>query len=1081
MHYFNRYTIKVRLLAIVCLAITFYIGFSTYAIYGTKQINNAVNTIYEYQLTIANDAAAAQLRATELKELLQHAYINRDQDYIRSIESKAKDIETKILINLDAVKDKMLTDEGKGLANEAITLSKEWRNTQERAIDMLLKNDREGIQAYFQSDGLLDDDRFIKKLDEINVYANKRASLFQQEANQKQDSLVTVLTVLAALFAAMLLVMFFLTTRSIQSGIQKLKNAMADCTTNHQFVSVELDGQNELVDMANDYNKLIHILKDQFLLKDGQTRLNDHISGNMNVHDLANKIICFLADYTHAGQGAFYLYHSQEKMLKLISSYAYTEREHGSNRFALGEGIVGQVGLEKKPILLKNIKRSEGLITTGIVSEAPFNTFTFPLVHENHLYGVIELASFEPFNQVMQEFLLEAGKTGTINLLTAIQSERMKELLEDAQKSNALLEEQREMLEQQAQNITAQNDQLKELLESSQKQAEELQVQQEELRMANEELEQQTEALKMSEEKLQAQQEELKVTNEELEERAKILVKQNDSIVEKNRLLVQAQHEIQVKAEQLEYTSKYKSEFLANMSHELRTPLNSILVLSQMLTEKKDNSPLTEKQLQFAHTIHEAGVDLMKLINDILDLSKMEAGRLQITAESIRLLEFTQSMQNQFAEIAALKDLELDIQIHPDMPEAIVNDQQRLSQIIKNLMSNALKFTEEGGVTLTIRRALPEEVIGINLNPDSAVSFSVRDTGIGIPEEKHSLIFEAFQQVDGTISRKYGGTGLGLSISRELAKNLNGHILMNSGVGKGSSFTLVIPEQLSLACDPVELSIQEAAATVEQKVQFETNDKTPSTRSLLIIHQHPVCIDVLSHLASAKQFEYFLAHDGETGLKLAYELHPTAIVINKSLPDMNGWDLLKKLRANPHTAEIPVHVITGMDQQPLQPESHDRMLAEAALFLHGIPSYGPKDQIEAMKTQKGNELILRGKKILLIDDDMRNIFAISSLLEEKGIQIIEAKNGREGIGKLLQNQDTDLVLMDIMMPDMDGYTAMREIRNHQKLKQVPIIALTAKAMRDDRDKCIDAGANDYLTKPVDNTKLLSLLRVWLYQ
>lgn len=1218
MHILNKYSIKGRLLTIVCLAITFYIGFSTYAIYETKQINNAVNTIYDYHLTIANHTAEAQLRAREMKELLKDAYINREQASIRSLGSRTKEKEADILMHLNTVKAKMLTDEGRTLANEAIALAEEWKMTNERAFNALLNKDMESIPVYFQTGGLLDHNGFIQKLDEINDYAMNRAGMYQQDANQKQNALVTVLTVLTVLFAAMLFVMFFLTTKSIQSAIQKLQHAMADCTANHNFVSVELDGKNEMVDMASDYNKLIHILKDQFLLKDGQAQLNDHISGTTDVLDLANKMICFLGGYLKVGQGAFYLYDEKEEKLKLISSYAYTEREALSHTFALGQGIVGQVGLEKKPILLKNITRRDALITTGTVSEAPLNTFTFPLIHENKLYGVIELASFEPFHQVMQEFLLEASKMCTINLLTAIQSERLKELLEDSQKSNMRLEEQSEMLEQQAQSILEQNSQLKVLLESTRKQAEELQVQQEELRVANEELEEQTEALKMSEEKLQLQQEELRVTNEELEERAKILVKQNEAIVEKNKLLVQAQHEIEVKAEQLEFTSKYKSEFLANMSHELRTPLNSILVLSQMLAEKKDSSPLSEKQLQFAKTIHEAGADLMKLINDILDLSKIEAGRLNMTVENIDLHDLIRSIENQFTQIAALKELNFNIHIHPDIPEHMVNDRQRLSQIIKNLLSNALKFTEKGGVTLTVRRPLPEEVMATHLKPHSSVGFSIKDTGIGIPQDKQDLIFEAFQQVDGTISRKYGGTGLGLSISRELAKNLNGQILMKSEWGVGSTFTLVIPETLFVACDPIGLQLQETAVTIEEKVQMEENVTASTENSLLIIDDDPTFIEILSDLASLKQYHYIVAYDGETGLKLALEENPTAIILDISLPDMNGWDVLEKLRANPKTREIPVHVISGMEhpslkeddrkivsylQKPVsleelnstfnqlervlknslktvliadndtelaqrigsylrnmnisttvvdtaekayeamksgryeglilelelqeisgfplleklkqeQPDpppviihtrkeisprqeeqlrkytetvilkgsrSHDRLLAEATLFLHGIQSNRPADPKETMKTQIGNEQLLIGKKILLIDDDMRNIFAISSLLEEKGVQVIEAKNGREGIEKWMRNQDTDLILMDIMMPEMDGYTAMKEIRSHKTLKQVPIIALTAKAMKDDRDKCMDAGANDYLTKPVDNAKLLSLLKVWLYK
>ncbi|MDP4143823.1 MAG: response regulator [Bacillota bacterium] len=531
------------------------------------------------------------------------------------------------------------------------------------------------------------------------------------------------------------------------------------------------------------------------------------------------------------------------------------------------------------------------------------------------------------------------------------------------------MEEQQELLEDQSEELTGNNEKLKELLQKSQLQAEKLQTQQEELRRANSELKEQAKVLRLSEEKLQVQQEELRVSNEELEDKARILEEQKKEIANK--------------AKELEIANKYKSEFLANMSHELRTPLNSIIVLSQILADKTDNSPLTEKQLEFARTIHSSGKELLELINDVLDLSKVESGKLDIVFETVRLRDVLESLDKQFRQIAVNKGLEFYTYIEEIVPEIIITDGYRLQQILKNLLSNAFKFTEKGKVEINIALTETENNTALNILTNRMIKISVSDTGIGIPEDKHKVIFEAFQQVNGSISRKYGGTGLGLSISSQLINKLGGKITINSREDKGSIFTVFILEK------PISDNNMNSTNNSQANKKFDLE----------------------------KEYE-------ELG-KRPQDSKKNMIAANKNFikPDINKINVENKQKKS----------------------------------------------------------MLNGRKILVVDDDMRNVFAISSLLEENGVKLVISRNGREAIEKLKQNADTDLVLMDVMMPEMDGYTAMKEIRREEIYKKLPIIALTAKGMIEDKSKCIEAGANDYLTKPVDVNKLISLLKVWLYK
>ncbi|HEY8936524.1 MAG TPA: response regulator [Cyclobacteriaceae bacterium] len=733
-------------------------------------------------------------------------------------------------------------------------------------------------------------------------------------------------------------------------------------------------------------------------------------------------------------------------------------------------------------------------------------------------------------------------------------------------------------------------------------QAEELQSQQEELKQMNEELEEQAQNLKQ-------QQEELQMTNEELEE-------QTLALQEKNKEVEASRIDIEQKTKQLEISSKYKSEFLANMSHELRTPLNSLLILSKDLADNKKGN-LNTDQVESAQIINKSGQDLLALINDVLDLSKIEAGKMVVNIGRVSLKEFAANLQRNFKHITDKKGLDFTVTIGEGLPEAVRTDEQRLDQIIKNLMSNAIKFTEKGSIRVSIER-----------EDENNISLSVKDTGIGIPAEKQLVIFEAFQQADGSTSRKYGGTGLGLSISRDLVNLLGGKIKLSSKVSEGSSFTIIIPMVLTdkkfyEADEP--LKKEEYVPQVVEKNKIFINYPTikddrekieKNDKSVLIIEDDLKFAEILLKQANAKMFKCLSAATGEDGLMLADQYKPDAIILDMELPGMNGRSVLKELKANPATRHIPVHIIsmnersldsikegaieyltkpvdkkqlegafnrigdfinrktknlllveddensrkvmkkligngdvkcieasTGKEAINLFKENHidciildlglpdingfslihelekakkahippiviytgrelskeenyelqkysesiiikgvkseERLLDETALFLHRTVSNLPESKQKIITSLYDKESIFADKKILVVDDDMRNVFALSKVLKERKMQITKAENGIVALDILNQDPKIDLVLMDIMMPEMDGYEAMQKIRAQPRFNKLPIIALTAKAMRDDKQKCIDAGANDYISKPVDIDQLLSLMRIWL--
>ena len=1001
---------------------------------------------------------------------------------------------------------------------------------------------------------------------------------------------------------------------AINSMVSSLRDVVVQANTIADGdYSAEMTPRSEKDELGVALNKMTANLREVSLqnetdnwLKTGQAELSDAMRGELDLPTLSKNVISYLAKYMNAQVGAMYLADGSGT-LRMTGSYAFSKRKRLTNEIQLGEGLVGQAALEKESIAICEVPEDYITVNSGLGEAVPRHLLAAPMVLAGEVKGVLELGTFEPFSDTQIEFL----KLVSENISIAINSSQ------DRGKMGQLLGE-------------------------SQQQAEKLQAQQEELRAANEELEEQTEALKRSEEQLKTQSEELQATNEELEEKSEYLSKQKADIQTKNRKLEVVGRDLEEKARDLELASKYKSEFLANMSHELRTPLNSLLILSKTLANNEEGN-LTDEQVESAKVIQDGGKELLNLINEILDLSKVEAGRLDVHIEDIGLDSVLGHLQGQFKPVAEQKNIQFNIEKTRDVPEVIRTDGQRTEQILKNLLSNAFKFTAKGSVTLSIHPVGADvRFQHSELTAGNSIGISITDTGIGIPHDRQRAIFEAFHQADGSTSRRYGGTGLGLAISRELAKLLGGEIQLQSREGEGSRFTLYLPLEHESSpqiesnaqptpVSPVTRSLQTTPSTTEGQrtkpiASGEIPQVIPDDREqlqngdnvVLIVEDDTRFAKIMVDLSRKRGCKCLVACDGSSGLQLAFEYKPSGIILDLGLPDIDGLNVLGQLKHDLRTRHIPVHVISARDDiadsmrkgavghmtkpasaddvekafakieetslthvktvlvvednpelrrnlvklidnkgieitavgsgeeacdkvsngrfdciildlglpdmtgfellrrfedlksgdippvivytgRSLTPEEHtelsrytdrivlkgadseNRVLDEVSLFLHSVESTLPAEQQKVIRMLHDPDQVLQGRKVLLVDDDMRNTFALSKVLQQSGVDIVMADNGALALEKLDGDPEIELVVMDIMMPVMDGYEAMRKIRAQRRFEKLPIIALTAKAMKEDRKRCLEAGANDYLPKPVDSKRLVSMMRVWLYR
>jgi HAMP domain-containing protein/CheY-like chemotaxis protein/signal transduction histidine kinase len=944
--------------------------------------------------------------------------------------------------------------------------------------------------------------------------------------------------------------------------------------------SIQVEASGEVADLKDNLNTMIDNLRlttdrntEQDWLKTNLARFTGMLQGQRDLATVGRMLLSELAPLVSAQQGVIYQMGGDESSseMVLLSAFAGDGEDSHLRRLKLGEGLVGQCAAEKRRMLISDLPPNTIAIRSGLFEAVPRNVIVLPVLFEDRVKAVIELASLSSFTTSQLAFLEQL--TASIGIVL---------------------------------NSIEATMQTEGLLKQSQQLATELQVQQKELQQ----------------------------TNEQLAQKAQQLAEQNVEVERKNQEIEQARRALEDKAKELALTSKYKSEFLANMSHELRTPLNSILVLGQQLSDNPDAN-LTPKQVEFARTIHGAGTDLLNLITDILDLSKIESGTVSVEAEEIFVASMLDAVGRPFRHEAENRHLTFEVESDPQLARSVVTDSKRLQQVLKNLLSNAFKFTEVGGVRLTVSPAKSgwSEEHPLLSKVASVVAFEVTDTGIGIPFEKQRIIFEAFQQADAGTSRKYGGTGLGLAISRELASLLGGEIQLRSAPGRGSAFTLYLPQTYvgpstsseallhaapRTSVTPVPYSGVALTEHSVEKIPDDRDNLQPDDAVLLVVEDDPHYARVLRDLSHDKGFKVLVTNRGAEALALAHEYHPTAVSLDVFLPDMLGWTVLNHLKQDPATRHIPVQMLTldedrhhGLSQgafafvtKPTTPEglesalsrikeystprrkrllvvednpaeqlsikellgyddidvtvvstgaeavevategffdcavldlrlpdisgfevlerfsnipalrdlpvvvftgkelspeedarlhslarsvvvkgveSPERLLDETALFLHRVVSDLPPEKQRLLERLHHSDDALVGKKVLVVDDDVRNIFALSSVIERRGMTVITAGTGREAIAKLESTPDIAIVLMDIMMPEMDGYETMQVIRQNASFRRLPIIALTAKAMKGDREKCLEAGASEYLAKPVNTEQLLSSLRMWLHR
>jgi CheY-like chemotaxis protein/signal transduction histidine kinase/HAMP domain-containing protein len=938
--------------------------------------------------------------------------------------------------------------------------------------------------------------------------------------------------------------------------------------------SIQVETRGEVAELKDNINTMIANLretternKEQDWLKTNVARFTSMLQGQRDLVTVAEMLLDDLVPLVQAQQGAIYLMAEDEAgapVLRLLAGYAL--REDSVDSIPLGVGLVGQCAVTKQRILLADVPESYMRISSSLGDAPPTSVVVLPLLFEGQIKAVIELASLHSFTSTNLIFLEQVTQSIGVVLNT----------IEATMRTEGLLK--------QSQQLTVE---------------------------------------------LQSRQAELQQTNEELATKARLLAEQNAEVERKNTEVEQARRALEEKAKELALTSKYKSEFLANMSHELRTPLNSILILSQQLADNAAGN-LTARQIEFARNVNSSGTDLLHLINDILDLSKIESGTVTVEVEEISFAGLRDTIERNFRHVAESKNLPFHVDFTADLPPLLFSDSKRLLQILKNLLSNAVKFTAQGHVSVGVGFASSGYTSDhpVLSTAEHVIAFAVEDTGIGVPPEKQRLIFEAFQQADAGTARKYGGTGLGLAISRELASLLGGEIRLISIPGQGSTFTLYLPLSYSGptaanagllrpgAAPPQALPV--VLRTREERVADDRDNLAAGEPVLLIIEDDPHYARILLGLSRDRGFKGVVAGTGAEGLSLARQLHPTAVSLDIFLPDMLGWTVLNNLKLDPATRHIPVQVITleeerrhglshgafsyivkspttegleaafdrlkdytaqrtkrllvvedndieresiiellsykdieltavgtgGEAVEALREERYDcvvldlrlpdmpgfellkmiqgesalsdlpvvvftgrdltqeeqaeiktiaksivlkdvqspeRLLDETALFLHRVVADLPANMQQMLERLHRSNDMLRGRRILVVDDDVRNIFALTTLLEAHEMDVVTATNGRQAIDMVETTADLSMILMDIMMPDMDGYQTMREIRKNAKFRSLPILALTAKAMKGDREKCLEAGASDYIAKPVNTDQLLSLMRVWLFR
>jgi CheY-like chemotaxis protein len=1016
--------------------------------------------------------------------------------------------------------------------------------------------------------------------------------------NRQLQHVLTTARVLDALFALVGLLfglwVVSLSSRMVTRPLRRMTDLMARLAAHDHTIEIRsVERRDEIGEIAcalQVFKQMAIETYEQTWLKSQVTAISQSLQQTSTHRDFAERLTSELMPLVNAGVGLFYGYDDASQRLDLLGSYGLRLNGHASLRYIPGEGLVGQCALTRQAIELDEIPDNYLRIDSGSGAALPRHITILPLLLRDRLLGVLELAGFLPLAPMHRQLLVELLPAVALRLENLTRAINTEDLLEQTRQQADELRLSGVTMRQQKEALHDANDTLQ---------------------AKARELEEQSQRLLASEEELRVQAEELQASNEELRQKSDILHEQK-------RTLQVLQSDTQQKAEELARASQYKSEFLANMSHELRTPLNSLLILSRNLAENRDGN-LDGEQIESARIIHDAGSSLLRLINDILDLSKIEAGKMELSLHDYSLQDLVRSLRRTFDHVAKEKQLDFSVELAAELPTHIHTDPGKLEQIINNLLGNAFKFTAGGAVRVRIGRPDADLPLPAILADQPLLAISVRDSGIGIAADKLEGVFNAFEQADASTSRQFGGTGLGLSISRRMAELLGGDIVLRSEAGQGSEFTLLLTERSTASVADAGTTAAPAAlpairpihtpAQLPGDLRDDRDQLVPGDSAVLIIEDDLVFARILAEMVRKKGQRILIATNGEDGLELARRYHPLGILLDVMLPGMDGWTVIERLKADATTRHIPVHFLSATDEvergrdlgavgfltKPVSREaindaferllhfaagrtrhllivdddadarsavrtllrqddvvideadsaeealqkigqtgydcivldlglpgmsgmelleqlavtgsippvvvysgrdlsreenlkirqytdsivikgarSPDRLLDEVSLFLHSIRHGAAQEQVEPLNPQE-----LQGRKLLLVDDDMRNLFALSKVLRDWGIQVSLAQDGHKALSMLAQDPTLELVLMDIMMPGMDGYETMRAIRAQPAFAHLPIIALTAKAMRGDREQCLEAGASDYLSKPIDIDKLASLIRVWL--
>lgn len=1149
-------SIKNRLIFFPAIILFFFSVLTVFSFYFTNKLSNYMNLLYSNPLQSTNASVKAGFHVSKMENGLAALVMARNEHEINSALADIKSSEESAYMAFDLMRETILGEEGVQMVNETLRNFASWKPIRNGIVSAMLNERRDEALRIYRNENAIYVDMLNLRLIDLQAYSFRRADSYMENILKTENSIQIIWILVTLLTFVLVIILTRALTKSILNSLRLLQIPMAHFSITGILEEASIEGDNEIADMALSYNKTISRLKEEFWMKDGQNNLNRAISSAVSTEDFGSRTLSFLTPYIDAGKSVFYLFDSSNRHLTYISGYAVVPDDLYPLELKLGEGICGQVAMEKKAVYMNNLQEESRRIDSALISAPAKELYCLPLVFEDRLYGVLEFISCNSLDDQVRTFLNQVGPSIASYLNTLEQQQKIELLLDETKESNAELE---------------------------------------------------------------AQSEELRVLNEELGEKTTIQKEQQAAIQEKNDYLEQLRVDLVEKADQLEKTNQYKTDFLSNMSHELRTPLNSILILSRDFMENRHDN-LDSDQMEAASVINKSGKDLLQLINEILDLSKVESGRVELNIQSFNLNTLIENMKKLFTPLTEEKRIKFNLKIESDLPQSIKTDETRLEQILKNLLSNAVKFTDQGHVDLCVQPYLANDWI----------EFIVRDTGSGIPEEDRDRIFTPFEQAKGTSSQNGLGTGLGLSISKKLAELLSGSLTLESSNADGSVFSLRIPvitadestgpeliDKTQDALNPVMPEAESKPIGNMQKLSDDRDHLDPNKKTVLIIEDDPSFSAVLMKYAKEEGFQCVTAFDGETGLDLVEKYRPSAIILDLMLPGLSGTLVLERIKENPMTRHIPVHIISGSDEKfkslqqgsigflrkPVEKEdlqdvfkrlklfintkiknlllveddygirlsvrtllsnddlniieattaeealkiieskiihcmildlklpdmsgeklleklshselphfpvivysgkdlsrteeaklreyadsiiikgvvSPERLLEETALFLHRVQSSLNPAQKEMIREAHDPSKALAGKKIMVVDDDMRNVFALSKILRDRDIIVEKAENGLKALDLLKKSKGFDLILMDIMMPEMDGLEAIRRIRANPEWAKIPVIALTAKAMKGDKSECIKAGANDYITKPIDTELLISAIRVWLYR